>query len=195
MPRRPGKTPGRRCRFWSNPLSETELLEVGVVIGTHGLRGDIKVRLLGEASESLLSAGEIHLAPKGEERRRFEPVRAVRHKGNILLRLKGHEHIDKVEHLVGSQVFMRLEDLDELPEGEFYLHQYLGLQVVDSREGNLGTLEDYFTTAAHDVLVVKGPYGEVLIPAVEQMIADVDLEAGRMLVELPEGLVEKSDDL
>jgi 16S rRNA processing protein RimM len=67
--------------------------------------------------------------------------------------------------------------------------------VRDLVKGELGCLVDMFTTAAHDTYVVDGPYGEVLIPAVEQFILDIDHEKGLMQVDLPEGLVAEVDDL
>jgi 16S rRNA processing protein RimM len=61
--------------------------------------------------------------------------------------------------------------------------------------GELGTLDDLFTTAAHDIYVVNGRFGEVLIPAVDEFVVEVDLPGRRMSVDLPEGLVRESDEV
>ncbi|NIQ94406.1 MAG: 16S rRNA processing protein RimM [Desulfuromonadales bacterium] len=177
------------------PNHDDELFQVGVVTGTHGLRGDLKVRPLTEESESLLFAREIFLGREGRDAEEYVPVRATRHKGHVLLRLKGLEQISKVEGLVGSQVFMRLSDLPELPEDEFYWFQMEGARVVDRRCGDIGEVVEVFTTAAHDILEVQGPYGEVLIPVVDEMIVEIDFDERRLQVDLPDGLVAKQNDL
>lgn len=177
------------------PKPESEIFQVGVVTATHGLRGDLKVRPLSPDSDSLLNAELVFLARPGEEPREFVPVRATRHKNSILLRLEGLDHISKVEGLVKSQVFMRFSDLQELPEDEYYWHELEGMRVTDRRCGDLGTVREMFTTAAHDVLVVQGPHGEVLIPLVDEMVVGVDQQERHIEVDLPEGLVPEADDL
>lgn len=171
------------------------LFHFGVVIGTHGLRGDLKVRPLTEGSDVLADATEIFLRKAGRAVSSHVPARVVTHKGLVLLRLEGFEHINRVEDLVGSDVLMRLEELSGLEDDEFYWFELQGVQVTDARLGDLGTLEDMFTTPAHDVYVVQGRFGEVLIPAVEQFVREVDTEARRMLVDLPQGLVDEGDEV
>lgn len=176
-------------------IREDEWFCAGVVRGTHGLRGDLKVRPVTDDSASLLEAEELEFRKADGAALRLVPVRASLHKGHVLLRLKGLEHIDEVQHLVGCEVFMPFQDLPELDEDEFYWFQLEGLKVIDRSRGELGALKEMFTTPAHDVYVVRGPYGEILIPAVEQMIVRVDLEARCMEVDLPEGLVPDSDEV
>jgi 16S rRNA processing protein RimM len=171
-----------------------ELLLIGHVIGTHGLRGDLKVRSE-TGSESLLDAKCVFFRQASGVTVSYRPLRATRHKGNLLLRLDGLGSIESVQSLVGCEVLLAREDLGALPEDEYYWFQLEGLLVEDLRLGSLGRLDEVMTTAAHDVYVVHGPYGEVLIPAVEAFVTEVDPETGRMLVDLPVGLVEESDDV
>jgi 16S rRNA processing protein RimM len=117
------------------------------------------------------------------------------HKGNVLLRLQGLDDIDSVQPLVGCEVLLDRKDLTVLPDDEYYWFQLEGLEVEDLHRGPLGRLDEVMTTAAHDIYVVHGPHGEVLIPAVAEFIAEIDPKAGRMLVDLPEGLVEEIDDV
>ncbi len=172
-----------------------ELLVFGVVTGTHGLRGDLKVRPHSGDSESLLDAQQLFLRRGEGAPVKHVPARIVLHKGNILLRLKGLENIEAVQSLVGCEVLMRYSDLPELVDDEFYWFELEGMTVVDKVRGELGTLEDMFSTAAHDVYVVRGPLGEILIPAVDEFVLDVDPEGGRMTVDLPEGLVPEPDEV
>lgn len=172
-----------------------ELFSLGVVTGTHGLRGELKVKPHSADSDALPAAERVFLRLPSRAPEEFRPTRVAPHKGGYLLRLAGYERIEAVEPLVGAEVLMALAELPDLDETEYYWFELEGLQVIDRIRGDIGRLEDLFTTAAHDVYVVRGPLGEVLIPAVEQFIGRIDLEAGTMEVDLPEGLVPGADDL
>lgn len=165
------------------------LLEIGKIIGTHGLRGDLKVRLNSGDPEILLATEQVFLHLPSGERLTAKPVRKTVHKGQVLLRLQGFESINMVEHMIGGQVMLPEDQLPELDEDEFYWSQLEGLQVVDKSRGPLGTLQQMFNTAAHDTYVVRGEYGEVLIPAVAQFVLEIDLQNQVMQVDLPEGLI------
>lgn len=177
------------------PVSGEQLFKAGVIVGTHGLRGDLKVRPESSGATTLVNASRVFLRSEDGKQGEYAPAQIKLHKKHYLLRLRGHENINLAEPLVGNEVWMRLDELEDLSEGENYWHELEGLEVYDRRSGLLGRLDNIFTTAAHDVYVVNGPYGEVLIPAVEAFVLTVDLEQGRMDVDLPEGLVPKSDDL
>ena len=172
-----------------------DLLRVGVTTGTHGLRGDLKVRPLSDDSSALLTASEIFIRGRQGELVLYRAAVVKEHKENVLLRLQGLESIDAVQSLVGCEVLMRRSDLPDLPDEEFYWFELEGLNVVDRRCGDLGILEEMFSTAAHDIYVVRGRFGEVLIPAVEEFIVEIDRGGRRMLVDLPEGLVPENDEI
>lgn len=170
-----------------------DLFLLGKVTGAHGLRGDLKVRPLADNSDSLLGARQVFLRAPGGESQSQVPARVTLHKGNYLLRLQGLETIEAVQPLIGCEVLMRFEDLGALPDDEFYWFQLEGMAVADQVHGELGAIEEIFTTAAHDIWVVRGPRGEVLIPAVDNFIVEVDREGRRVTVDLPEGLVPEDD--
>ncbi len=172
-----------------------QLFPLGVVVGTHGLRGDLKVRPSTPDSRSLLAAKEVTLRDRGGQLDTREPARAVPQKGNVLLRLRGVETIEAAQHLVGCEVLMRYADLPDLDNDEFYWYELQGLRVVDRTRGELGTLDELMVTGAHDIYVVNGRFGEVMIPAVGQFVLEIDLESGQMTVDLPEGLVSNADEV
>lgn len=174
--------------------SGIDLFLFGKIVGTHGLKGDLKVRPLTRDSTVLCDAGEVILRSGNDTGTSFIPVRATAHKGNILLRLKGFENIDLVSPFIGQDVLMHRSELTDVDSADFYWQELQGIEVVDQRCGLIGTLEDMFTTAAHDVYVVQGPFGEVLIPVVDRFVCDVDTAGNRMMVDLPEGLVPESDE-
>ncbi len=119
----------------------------------------------------------------------LEIVRQVVHKGQVLLRFKGYESINQVESLIRSKVLIAETDLPDLEEDEFYWGQLQGLDVIDQDHGDIGKLEDMYSTAAHDTYVVKGRFGEVLIPVVKEFVQDINLDKGVVNVTLPQGLV------
>ena len=170
-----------------------DLLEVGVVIGNHGLRGDMKVRLLPTGGLALPGARSVYLEDSAGRLIQHEAVRSSLHKQNLLLRLSGLDRLSDVEPLVGRSVWMHQDDLPELEENQYFWSDLEGLQVVDRSHGALGAVVGMFTTPAHDILEVSGPLGEVLIPALEPFLDDVDREAGQLFVCLPEGLIPDPD--
>jgi 16S rRNA processing protein RimM len=163
---------------------------VGTIIGTHGLRGDLKIRPVTSGSQVLLEASRVELVCRDNRRVVADVVKSSWHKQLVLLVLKGFEHINKVESLVGGEVYMAMDELPDLDEDSLYWHQLEGLQVVDRRAGELGVLTSLLETGGHDVYIVHGPHGDVMFPAVAAMVEEIDLEQGVMYVNLPEGLVE-----
>lgn len=182
---------GQECRGeLTMNSSENQMFHVGTIIGTHGLRGDLKVRPQTSGSQVLLDATTIQLQASDGRKLTAGVVKASQHKQVILLVLKGYEHINKVENLVGSEVYMALDELPELEEDSLYWHQLEGLKVVDRRQGELGVLSSVLETGGHDVYIARSSRGEVMFPAVDAFIEEVDLEQGVMRVDLPDGLVE-----
>lgn len=169
-----------------------DLLEVGVVIGTHGLRGDLKIQPLPTGALALPGAREIYLQDSEGLLARHEAVRSSLHKQNILLRLSGLESRPAVEALIGASVWMAKADLPQLDDEQYYWSDLEGLEVIDQQQGALGRVVGMFTTPAHDILEVDGPTGEILIPAIEPFLVQLDRHKGQLHVNLPEGLVPEA---
>jgi 16S rRNA processing protein RimM len=107
-----------------------------------------------------------------------------------LLKLKGIDDRDQADRLRGQYIMIDLAHAVPLEEGEFYLYQLIGITVQTTQGEVLGTITDVLETGANDVYVVDSPtYGEILIPDIEQTVLNVDVEAGLVLVELPDGLL------
>lgn len=165
------------------------LLDIGTIVGTHGLKGDLKVRLNSGDPDLLMTMKKIHLRLPTGKTLEVDINRQVLHKGQVLLRLRGYESINLVEPLVGGQVLVEQESLPPLDDNQYYWGDLKGLNVIDQERGDIGQLTDMFSSAAHDTYVVKGRCGEILIPAVGQFILDIDLNGRVMQVALPEGLI------
>jgi 16S rRNA processing protein RimM len=163
---------------------------LGKVVGVHGLKGVLRVGLSGRSADldpgTFVSLGEILVG--GE---RFRVLKAARGRGHVLLRLSGLDSREKAEPLIGREVQGEAHRFPDLPPGEYYWFQVLGLPVVHAEDGReLGRLEEIMPTGAHDVYVVRGGSREVLLPAVEEVIREIDLDAGCIKVIPPAGLLE-----
>ena len=109
--------------------------------------------------------------------------------GYALLRLEGLESVETVRSLAGQWLVAPGEPVPDLPPGEYYHYQLVGLEVVTDQGEELGTLQEVLVTGSNDVYVVRSATGdEILLPAISQVVKDVDLPAGRILVHLIDGL-------
>jgi 16S rRNA processing protein RimM len=114
------------------------------------------------------------------------------HKGRALLKLQGCDDRSTAETLRGYLVQIPIEQAIPLEEGEFFEHQIVGLQVWTSAGEHLGRVEEILYTGANEVYVIRSPQpgrAELLIPAIEDVVLEIDPQAGRLVVELIEGLV------
>lgn len=173
-------------------MNDDQLFTAGVVTGIHGLRGDLKVRALSGDSSAIDSVTTITLK-QGQSSSLHNVTKIKRHKGLFLVKLEAIDSAESAQTFIGSDVLISRDSLSELEDDEFYWYQLEGLNVVDDRLGPLGQVVDIFTTPAHDILVVNGDRGEILVPVVDEFIRSVDNELKIMHVDLPEGLVPGKD--
>ncbi len=162
-------------------------LAVGNIVGVHGIRGEVKVELLTDYPERFSPGATVYFGPESLAR----PVRieaARPHKGMMLVKFAGVLDRNAAELLRDTVLLIPEEQAMLLGEGENYAHDLIGLQVETTDGRVLGKLAEILYTGANDVYVVNRPGAEVLIPALNEVVITVDLEAGRMLVQLPEGL-------
>jgi 16S rRNA processing protein RimM len=133
----------------------------------------------------------------GDKKQRIKITRRRPHNDGMLLGFEGIENAEQTARFRAETVYVPAEDRPALPEGEYYHHQIIGMQVVDEAGIALGRLTEIIVTGANDVYVVKNAENrEILIPALKEVLLDVSLETKTMRVHLLPGLVddtEKSD--
>lgn len=172
-------------------------LAVGKIVGVHGLRGELKVELYTDFPERFEEGITLWAGRDGETQ--LEPVTiagARLHKNLLLLRLDGVIGREEGEALRGTWLFVDEEEAVELDADTFFVHDILGLQVVSDAGAALGRITDVLFTGANEVYVVSDvalPNGELLLPATDEVIRAVDLEAGVMTVHLIPGLLDDSE--
>lgn len=171
-------------------ISSTDFVLLGKVVATHGIRGQLTVVPFSGEFDTILSLKEIAL--KGPENRTetFAVERATVHRNRVLLTLKGFTNINEVLHLVGRELLVQRDQFPPLDEGEFYWCDLIGLSVTTTDGECLGRIAEIMATGSNDVYVVKGREKEYLIPALEDIVVDVDLTQGTMTVSPPEGLLD-----
>ena len=111
------------------------------------------------------------------------------HKGCIIMKLKGYNSISEAERLKGFEIGIPEEQLWPLSGGEYYYFQLIGVRVETESGEWLGQVVEVLATGANDVYVVRGPWGEVLLPAVDDVVLELDLELKRMVVHLLPGML------
>lgn len=177
-PRQPNNSTG------SPVTGEPVFLLIGQFRRTHGVKGEIVFEVITDFPERLkrnkvIYVGEAH-----------EPMRIIsvrKHGRNLLLTIDGYDTVEKVAGLRNRMVFSRADELPRLPKGQYYHHELLGL-VVQTADGRLlGKLTEILETRANDVYVITAEDGEeTLLPVIEDVILDVDIEKKIMVVNPPE---------
>ena len=166
---------------------EPEYLIVGEIIRPHGVRGDVAMKSLTAYPERL---GDIEQLYVGADHVPYRVKRIRPHQSGMLILFQGIADRNQAEELRGEMVYIHLDDAIPLEDGEYYLYQIEGIRVVTDEGQELGHLTDYIETGANDVYIITtSEGGEVLIPAIPDVIQAVDLDAHVMTVRLLDGLI------
>ena len=166
-----------------------DLLKVGVITTTHGVRGEVKVFPTTDEAERFLELDYV-LLDTGRELRRLEIQNVKFFKNLAILKFKGIDNINDREMYKGRDLWIPREEGQELAEGEYYVADLIGMQVVLEDGTVFGTLKDVMETGANDVYVINTKEkGEVLLPAIRECILDVNVEENTMTVHLMKGLL------
>lgn len=165
-----------------------DLLRVGVIANTHGIRGEVKVFPTTDEKERFKDLKKVIL-DMGKEQKVLE-IQSVRFfKNLVILKFKGIDNINDIEMYKGKDLLVTREDAVPLEEGEYFIADLLDLDVYSDEDEKIGVLYDVMQTGANDVYVVKTEEGkEILLPAIDECILDIDLEESRMTVHIMEGL-------
>jgi 16S rRNA processing protein RimM len=173
-------------------MAEPRFLLLGEILRPHGVRGELRMRILTDYPERITQLEKVYLAEKPDssdpDTYRVEHMR--RHQSYGLLKLEGIDDRDEADRLRQLLVMVPLEDAVPLEDGEFYLYQLIGLSVRNTAGETLGRISDVLETGANDVYVVESTvHGEFLIPVTSETVLKTDIEEGFILVNLPEGLL------
>lgn len=166
-----------------------QLLQVGVISSTHGVRGEVKVfpttddvKRFKKLKQVILDTGREHLTLEIEGVKFFKQF--------VILKFKGIDNINDIEKYKGKSLLVDRANAVKLHKNEYFVADMIGLQVFTEDGEEFGVMKDVMETGANDVYIIDSPkHGEVLLPAIKQCILDVDIEARKMVIHLMEGLV------
>lgn len=166
---------------------------IGEITAPQGVRGEVRVQPLTDHPERFVSLRQVWLGEPRNVRVQVEQARP--HKGFWVVKLGGIQDRNQAEVLRGVRLEVEPEERVPLKPGEYYVDDLLGLPVVTVEGRLLGRLEDVLRTGANDVWVVRGDPArgevrEVLLPALKDVVRQVDLAAGRLVVEPLPGLLD-----
>jgi 16S rRNA processing protein RimM len=165
-----------------------DLVMVGRIVGAHGIKGEVKVKSYTDHPQRFDAGSRLLLEESGEVKE-IEIVSSRLHKNLYLLTLKGMTDRTAADGLRGSTLNVAADDLIPLPDGKYYDFQFIDLAVVTDEGENLGRVAEVMGTGSNLVLIVRDGEREVLLPFIDDVVREVDLEGGRIKVHLMEGLL------
>ena len=173
-------------------MKESRLIPVGKIARTHGVRGAVKIYPYGESLALQGPGDKLIVEPAASTRKRYDlTLLSLKPHGRFLLvQFEEITSMDAAQAILREEVFLPEDRLPPPEEGEYYYYQLIGLRVETVKGEPVGILRSIIETGANDVYSVESEGREILIPAVDEIIIEVDLEGGRIVIDPPEGLID-----
>ena len=170
--------------------TDQQYITIGKVVNTQGYRGEVRVIPLTDFPERFDDMKSVLLEQNGRvEKRSLE--KTYQHGKFIIFKFTGVDDMDTAETLKNATLLITREELTPLPAGSYYIFDLVGLQVFTTEGRHLGKVTDVIQTGANDVYTVEGVTKRpLLIPALKQVVREINIRSDKMVVELPAGLEE-----
>ena len=166
-----------------------EYFEIGQIVNTSGLKGEIKIKPFTDDIKKFNNLKTIYVSIK-KELKEFEIEHVRFSKNMVFIKLKGINTIEEAENYRNLYLKIKRDKDEKLEEGVYYVVDLIGCTVYTDDNQELGKLEDVFSTGSNDVYVVKDEMGkQVLLPAIKEVIKQVDIDNKKIIVHLLEGLI------
>ncbi len=167
-----------------------DLLQVGIITSTHGVRGEVKVYPTTDDPRRFRRLKEVVL-DTGKEKLNLEIEGVKFFKQFVIVKFKGLDNINDIEKYRQKSLYVTRKNAVRLQKDEYFIADLIGLKVQDESGKELGTVKDVIETGANDVYEVEMADGKsLLLPAIKQCILNVDVENGTMQVHVLEGLLD-----
>lgn len=166
-----------------------EYIEIGQIVNTNGLKGVVKVNPFTDDISKFEDLKYVYIQLKNEFKKvKIEQVRY--NKNQVLLKLEGIDSIEEAEKYRNFYLKTEKESQEDLGEDTYYIVDLIGIDVYSDKNEYLGKIEDVFPTGSNDVYVVKDNLGkQILIPAIADVVKEVDLKNKKMIINLIPGLI------
>jgi 16S rRNA processing protein RimM len=174
-------------------VQKDNFIALGRITSPHGIRGAVNIHSYGD-NDAFAHYSHLFLRKAGELARYDIASCRSKKPGSFIVQFRGVSDRNAAEELAGSEVFLDRASLPEPEPDEVYWHDIIGLDVVLVHGERVGRIINILETGGHDVYVVKtGKGGEVLVPAVMDIVTDIDTETGICTIDPPPGLLEAND--
>lgn len=174
-----------------SPKGESIYLAIGYLRRPHGVMGEVIMDLHTDFPDRIKSGRKVYI---GEKYEAFTIGSARTHGNGLLVKLRGFDAPETAGRFRNQWVYVKSSEVPALPEGKHYKHELIGLTVMADDGGKLGTLNEVLETGANDVYVVQKENGkEVLLPAIPDVVLEIDMEDRVMKVHLLDGLLDDVD--
>lgn len=163
-------------------------LELGQIVNVKGLKGEVKVNSFTDDNTKFERIPKVFIKQKGNLKE-YEIEKVGYNKNQVIIKFKNIDTVEEAEKLRNSYIVVDREIFGELPEGVYYIADLIGLEVFTESNEYLGKVDDIFSTGSNDVYVVKDELGkQKLLPGIDEVIKVIDIESGKIIVNLIEGL-------
>lgn len=167
----------------------TKYLEIGQIVNTFGIKGMVKVKPFSENLKRFDELKKVYIENK-KVKKEYEIEEVKYHKDMVLIKFKGVDNPEEADLLRTSYLVVDRKTQEPLEEGTYYVVDMLGLEVYTDEGELLGNLEDIFNTGSNDIYVVKNELGkQILLPAIADVIKNIDMENKKIIVHLIPGLI------
>lgn len=170
-----------------------EWFNVGRIVNTHGIRGEVRVLSTTDFEEERFAVGNRLAAfKKNDKKPSWVTIESVRrHKNFILLTFEGMDNINMVEPFKEGLLKVTKDQMtdDLLQENEFFFHEIIGCEIVSEEGEKIGVVSDILQTGANDVWVVKGAKKEHYIPYIEDIVKEINVDDKRIVIHVMDGLL------
>ena len=174
----------------NSALNAARLIELGRVVNTHGVRGEVRLLPHAASCVTVRPGLDVILRHTDATEVSLQITQARPHASFVLLKFVGIDSRGEAEPLRDTALLVEEAHLPQLEEGEFYHYQVIGLPIQTMTHQRIGTIAEVLTTQAHDILVVRDGDQEYLIPVVEDVVRAIDIKGRFVTVDPPEGLLE-----
>jgi 16S rRNA processing protein RimM len=175
-----------------NSGSSDKLLVLGKVIKPHGLEGLLRVWSYASSEVSFIDAEEIYLRSVSGKLHGYRVLSVRPHKNFLLMNLEGVDSMDRAEEFRGAEVLVEYGAITR-EEGEYFWHELIGLKVFLDTGDYLGAISRIIPAGSNEIYVVGTGEKEIFLPATHEVVQEIDLEKGKMIVSAMEGLLDLNE--
>lgn len=168
-----------------------DVLQVGIIASTHGLKGEVKVYPTTDDVERYKQLKNV-IIENGSTERTLQIQNVKFFKKMVIVKFEGFDKIEEIEKYIGTPLYITRDQAVKLEKNEYFIADLIGLTVIEETGKELGTIIDVLVTGANDVYVIRQSLDttvQILIPAIKECILDVNIKQGKMRVHLLEGLL------